>query len=436
MHNDLADASGGKWHRMAIAGSYLAIAAYVLTQFVEVTFFSVGAFPITFQKAVAAAVFPLALLMMGRVRVSLALIGIAIGLLATNSASYVARGQPLDGRALSANTTVIIGLLSAVVLYTALTRDRQSFPFLRRAWIVLSLISGTIAILQAVGMLPLWTVASEALSQRGAAGGYYRGVGLKVDPNFQALVLVVGVVFARGQRGPFRVPIVVYLFLALLATFSRMGLLAALLVLILMPMLDALANRGQFAAAFGRGVFAGSAIFGLGVLLYVAGPDQISTYLGRRTVEVIQAVGWIVGEPSSGAAYLTSAQARLLLVWTAWGIGVSNFPLGIGAHRSEELIYDATGLRNVAHDTYVELLATGGIFGLATLALYIHALLRSLREPPTVLALQRERLIVVAQTLAFGFIGLFLSLNYNSILWLPVTLALAYRARCTRQLGF
>jgi O-antigen ligase len=171
-------------------------------------------------------------------------------------------------------------------------------------------------------------------------------------------------------------------------------------------------------------------------------PESVAAYFHQRLTEVMEALvtaGSLDTVVQYGYVVPTSAEMRILLALESIDILRSNIWIGIGAFRSEELLYAGTGIQNVAHNTYLEIALTGGLLGILFLVLYFLPLLRILvRTPELLRRYQRRDLVLVSLMLymvfSVGFV--FLSLNYNSILYLPVVVGLAFRTYSSREWDF
>ena len=108
-------------------GIWLVVATFVLSQFVEVTFFSVGEFVVSLQKALAMSLLPLAFVLIGYIRKSAPLLVFAAALSLSYSLAYAADGDFGDPRLLTANVTAATGFVGATLLYTALTDSNRAW---------------------------------------------------------------------------------------------------------------------------------------------------------------------------------------------------------------------------------------------------------------------------------------------------------------------
>jgi O-antigen ligase len=416
-------------------GASVAIVTVVLMQFIDLAIVNVGEFVLSFQKLCALLLFPLSLLLIGRLRIKGIFIVFAVLMILVNSSSYWIHGDFLDSRTLSANATVFTGLAGAVVLHTGLTIHSHGIPFLVRAWVLIGCFSAILTVMQAVGLVPMSLVPENILYMREVAvAGLMRGTGLKYDPNFQAMILAIGLIFAQFLRPSMRWTTTTILLIGIISTFSRMAFLVSLVAILLTPLIKGLIKGDLGVSRLFKfcGTAMVSTIFvGMFILL---GPNAFRYYLGERITNATVAIKTI-GSYShiSDIGHPSSAQSRILLAKGAW-MTFREYPLlGIGAYKSRDILEEKVGIPNVAHNTYLELLMTGGIFGLGALGamvtgivggLYLRNILSRAKKAP---ALTWNTAVVTGQVLAFALFALFLSLNNSFILWLPLVLAQSHK---------
>jgi hypothetical protein len=413
--------------RYSDIGVLVAIFAFVTTQFVDVSLFSIGTVQVTVQKIVAILALPLAVVLIGHIRMSRGLAFFALVLLIAYSISYLVN-RDLSADLASGAITVLIGFFGALVLYTALTHRRDALLILGKTWIVFAVCTAVITILQAAGAIPLFNVPADYLQSREAIGvaGLYRGVGLKYDPNFQAVMLVLGLVFAQFYLSRHRFPVTVLIVLGIIATFSRMGVVLGMLILTGAPAIRVYIQRRSYSRMM---LVSGSALvllIAVGFLLVVLGPTSVRVYVSERVVEVYELtaslltgdISGLLADGSSGSAY-----ERLYLAVSAFFLGLENWMVGVGAYRGPAAIFEFSGVEKPAHNTYLELFLIGGIWGLFAIALYAAVVIRRLWRLNSFDTLSRERCVFILLTWTFAIVGLFISLTYNSLLWLPLVLA-------------
>ncbi len=246
-----------------------------------------------------------------------------------------------------------------------------------------------------------------------------RPIGPSTDPNYEALSLVMTVPLAIWMAryeerdlwkwaGRICTPILVF---AVFLSQSRGGLLALVVIAAL-----AWVNSRRKMQLLVR--LAAAAAF-----LFAIGPSQILT-----RIQQIQ----IKGQAQSGAGFSTRVRVELARAGIRMMEAHPVFGVGLGQFRSVEYQYSpalgALGSKHhVAHNTYVELGAEGGI---PTLALYLAILggalaaCRSSQKLPGV----PEDISALALSFQLGLIGImvaefFLSATYIKEVWVIISLA-------------
>jgi len=416
--------------RLSDVGMVLAIITFVIAQFVDVAFFDVGSVPITAQKILATSLFPLSLLLMGRVRINRLLALLALSISFAYSASYLV-AFAVRAELLSANIVVLIGFAGAMVLYTALTESPGAISVFARIWIGFSVVTALVTFLQTIGLVPLFTVRQEYLAAREVLGGLYRGVGLKFDPNFQALVLAIGIVSSLHYARRFRAVIIGIILLGVIGTFSRMGLILAIVVLLVTPIVKALERRRGILRAFLRTFVTAVAVTSFALALFSSLPPTVKDYVKERSRDAFFSFQQVIRADSTLASgrNRTSGEVRVVLARTALALASENWGWGVGAYQTERLMFESTGIYSVAHNTYLELFMIGGIWGILCVLLYAYIIIVSIFPRGRSRDVSSERDYLIMLSMLFALAGLFLSLTYNSLIWLPVVVALAVRRR-------
>jgi hypothetical protein len=409
-------------------GAWMVIVAFVFTQFVEFTILEGGSLDLSLQKAVGLVVFPVAFTLMGYIRISLLLISLACLMLLANSAAYVVNFSFLDPELLSANVSVLSGLFGATALYTALTHWEGGFSVLGRVWAVFAVVTSIIVVGQTFGLVPLWAVPSEELGYRiTEVGGLIRGTGLRLDPNYQAFVLVLGLVFTRFYTARMKSVFALIIALGVVGTFSRMGLLAAFFVWITAPAFEALVRRKGWSTTFLKPLVT---VATLGLLLsgfHTLIPQSVQLYSEQRISDVSEAISYLAAGPSTTPLTgTTSAENRMLLFIGALTIFFQNGVFGVGANKTDDFMNAIIGIPASVHNTYLEWLVVGGVLGVLTVVFYIAFIVRVLRQSSQAEKDASRKSFVLTFLFAFGLMAWFLTLNYNSIMWLPLVIALAH----------
>jgi O-antigen ligase len=257
----------------------------------------------------------------------------------------------------------------------------------------------------------------------------HRFAGLDGDPNDFAGQLLVAIVFAaalavEGRRWSVRAVLVasiVGLTLALAATQSRGGLLAAGVVVAVAVVLYGRQRR--------------AVLLGVALVVTVSGA-WFAVYpheLGRvTTVNDAAAVGrstlWLVAW-------------RIAADYTPEGIGLNNFRIVSPNYvRRPGLLREVEQIdsRHIVHDTYLQLLAETGIVGLTLFLAVVGACLQAARRAAKQFEHSGEMdLARLARAVMLAVVGLlttqvFLSNGYDARFWVllalgPAMLTLAYR---------
>jgi hypothetical protein len=415
-------------------GARLALATFVVTQFVDLTLLDVGGIQLTAQKSAAVALLPMAVILMRRLRISRSLIFLGVTLAFAYSIAHLWQGD-LGPPLLNGLFGLSGGMVTAVVLYTALCEAPGCFGYFAAWWVAASVVTGAVMVLQALNVLPLFVVPESDLPARLALSGLYRATGFKYDPNIAALMLVIGLAFAFGTSGRRSALSRALIGAGIVTTFSRMGILAGLG----MFLLAGFKNRRGIAHILRRAigmlvaVLLISASVTAGALL--AAPE-IARYLSERFGEVVVTYEQVMagGVPPGRGRHLTSSEARVLLAKGALDTAMSHWLTGVGAYATEDAIFEEVSLHNVAHNTYLELFLIGGLSGLACVWVYYAVVAGALRAAKNRPDLSEARYVVFAAAGAVACGSLFLSITYTSLLWVPAFLAAAlrYQARCVQ----
>jgi O-antigen ligase len=416
-------------------GVWLVVATFTLISFVDYTLFKVGSFDVSFQKVVALIVFPVAFVLIREIRVPLPLLVFAAVLVLENSVAYAVESDLLNPLLLSANATALIGFVGAVILYTALVQGEDGFSALGRLWVALAVVTSVLALGQALGLLPLWTISGEDLGYREAGiSGLYRGTGLRFDPNFQALVLVVGGVFAQFYLKRTRNAATLLIALGIFGTFSRMGLLIAVLAWGFASVIQAWADRREVGAALLRllGVVTVLAVASIMVYLF---SQEVRSYLDERVSGVVHAYEYLAAGAPKRSVENDSAEARILLVRASLEVLSRNYLVGVGANKPPEFLAPIVGTKNVAHNTYLEELLIGGLLGALTISLYTAFIVYVMRRSRQAGEDTRRRSVILALLFTFGLMAMFLTLHYSIMLWFPLVVALSH-SKLSRAAGY
>ncbi|MFW6008623.1 MAG: O-antigen ligase family protein [archaeon] len=401
-----------------ILGSKLAILTYIILQFVEINFFKIGNIPVSLQKLLAVTIFPVSLILIGRILINKKLFCFMFLLTLAYIFNHIVMFESLVE---FSNALMIITMhfFSAVVLYTALSTDKKNLNYFFKMWIVFSLISSFFALLQVVDLSPLSLFRGNPIS---IGSGFYRGVGFKTDPNFQAFILNIGLVFLLLIKSKHKYFKITLLLLGVLATFSRMGILLSLVSLIMFSYIKNIVLKKDLFISFIKSIVIIIVLIVVCILSFLVIPDNYSSYLLERSYDIVNSFKLFqANELKPGRS---SAQDRLILATTSFRVGIDNFLTGVGAFNTEDYIYRYSNIKQAAHNTYLELFATGGIWGLFALLFYFKIVYNSIKNISNSNSYKSVYLLFI---FIYGLIAMFLSLTYNSILWLPLVLSLTMK---------
>jgi hypothetical protein len=390
-------------------GARLAIGTFAMCQFVEFTFFYVGSTAISVQKIAAAVLLPVSVLLMTNwIRPNISLCVIAGALSLAYSLSNVVAGS-VSSKMVSANFFVATSLFASTVLFAALTEGESAPEFMGKVWVLASVLSAMITICQVLGVL----------------GWQYRGTGMKGDPNFQALMLLIGFVFAFVYSKHGRIEILLIIFLGILATYSRTGLVLVCMVLVLGCFLDSEliseARRKWLFLVIAAGLLAGMCL--------VLGYERIDVLVLERFARAIEHLTSLFSGGTAsvvGNLDLDSSQIRIILAYYSIVIALENWPTGIGAFRTSEILYDRTGFPDSVNNTPLDLFLIGGMWGLIAYVLLWAVIMRCYWRIRSNAGKPKVKLLMILLITIFFGSSLLLSLTYNSILWLWPTVALAF----------
>jgi len=223
-------------------------------------------------------------------------------------------------------------------------------------------------------------------------------------------------------------------------TFSRMGLVLAMLLLALVPIarrktLRMSAGTATTAVLLAVGIIATTSLLSFSIL-----PGKYGAYVTHRVHETTRAVHRIseISPQQLANSHLSSLESRFLLGLLGFKVFLNHPWFGVGVFAVPEAIQKESGtnrpdLHNVAHNTVIQMFATGGLFGVFAVVAYLALLLRylryALRNPKDGLSIS---FIVVAAI--FSIEALVLSLTFTAIYWLPLVLGTLCEMRKRKSL--
>lgn len=269
-------------------------------------------------------------------------------------------------------------------------------------------------------------MTDDLLARRETVAGLWRATGFKLDPNFAAMVLVVGLAFTCVvRRFQWRLVFTLAILGGIVATMSRMGIIVGALLIIVG--LAPVPSRDPVKALFKRLAVAGVLVAGIAVL-YQSSQGLVRSYIDNRLVDLQFGLGGLLTGDAGISSVGSATERSLLLEGTLEVVRQQPF-FGVGPQNLQLLMYGITGVSGKgAHNTYLELLAIGGLFGAFALLAYVGftwAALRRARSAAPHSGMWAPVRAVRLACLAMAMMALVLTVSYNAILWLPLALALA-----------
>ena len=423
------------FHRGKRFGEVAVIVAMVGVQFVDLTFASVRGVDISLQKLVSVVVLSFGVLLMGRIYFSPTLVGIGFLFLLSLSSSLLT-GVPNPGLP-NYLVTATLAILAATILLTALIQHPSNTRLFCMTWIYFALLSAVITVFQSVGLVPLFTVPQDIESLRFATEGFIRGTGLKGDPNFQAVMLVIGLGFTRFFiRSTARLVCSLVILAGVLSTLSRMGTIIALFILLVTSgaghsvALNARSGVTRFVRAVTLSGVSVVMIFAA-YLLSLALPSQLRAYWADRVSDTTESVQRLIsGDIDYSAAQESSGLSHAFQLEGSWDVFRENWLFGVGGGgRMEDALYQAGYGLTPAHNSYLELMGVGGVMGIITLLAIVVAIFKALR-PGNGRGIRSAELSAARLTMfSFAIACLFITFLYNSLFWVLLAFCLG-AARC------
>lgn len=425
----LAQVSGNESARLS-TGAYIVLVCFVFCQFVDITLATVGGFVISAQKIASLVLIPLGAAMMRNIRFPGALVVFGVSAVVAFCVGPALGGQD-SSAVLSSVSALSLNFVAAVVVYSALRESTHPIETVGRIWVVAATITAVVAVGQFFGAIPLVNVSGDALGRREAVAGLQRATGFKFDPNFAALMLVIGLVFVRFMKRSTLQRISTALILAgTFATLSRMGVLLAIVVLVATAGNEVWvkgARSRRLAAQTGAAIGVGAVAAGV----YALSSGALRGYLDERTADLRDGFNEIVLGRTVDSGTVGSAVERAELFSGTTAVVRENFITGVGPQNLQSILYNSIGVNKGAHNTYLETLAIGGLFGLLAIVVYVLSIRRALGDASAMAQSSRDhdevrrvRLVVLA-TAAMAFV---LTLDYNAFIWVPLILSVAIGA--------
>jgi hypothetical protein len=402
-------------------GVILFIFPLVASQFLSINLFIFLGIVISVEKLAALALYPVALALIGlkniRVTKELVIFGILYvltflmyRLFHWESVSYILSPIILMG----------IHLFVLVVLFSISRLDENSIKTFFIIWISFSVVTSIICILQSIQLLP---VISTPINYHGAI----RAEGLLEDPNYQAMVLLFGLTIILNRRLSFFSSVAaIIVFLGIISTFSRMGFLGVGLVVLATLVLSVIEylryksyDKKKKLLTFLILLLVLSSVF---LIAYKLLPSFGKAFQERMNY-LLEAFRQVLTALRNQNDISSGVPSRYRLFLQGLSGFVENLPLGVGFGNVTSYMKEAIGVNIYLHNTYMEYLLMGGIFGLAMFIYSVYLIGRSV-----LVSLKNLDHSLTGNILAFTLVGmfvlLFLSINESIVPVIIITLNL------------
>ena len=396
-------------------GAIIVIIIFVLSQFLSVDLFIIKGFVFSLQKVLAIVFFPFAMVCFGRngIKIQKNIIVFSILFFLTFAMAYICRFNLTTNLLLTFVTTGMYAL-TAVLLLSAFMAYSKSFDFLGKVWITIAIIVALLTFGQFLGIFPdLHNIQPQQYVVDGKS--YFRGAGTLQGPNYMAVLFLAAMGFVLGlKKLKFKLILLIILTLGVFSTVSRMGLLGLFCIICISPFYLNLDGKNIIYRF--RFVF----VIILAVILSAVFPTGMSEILFSRITSTEEVFTVAMESPDDMEAAdvidtLKSLSAgggfRFLMIKQAMTGIMDNKWIGIGGYNSSSYIEASLGLRYVLHNTYLEFLLAGGLFGLLFLAYFFSITIKS------ILINHAHRGAVLLQILIFCLVSLFLSFDTDFYIW-------------------
>lgn len=309
----------------------------------------------------------------------------------------------------------VMSFLVVILIVSAVKQDNHLFYFFSKLWLIAAIVSSLLSLLQFLDILGYYNLSVETQLMREGVGGFNRGVALKRDPNFLALLLALSVPLAFHLRSHRRISglklfiSLAIILIGIICTQSRMGII---LYFIAMAIWSIIFNSRSIASLFKLCAL----IVGFSILFFSFAPQTVKSGLEGRFIELQQTItSGLVAERNNNGN-VTSSTARLILLYSGFKAANERFIFGWGVGNTKKAIsqYSAIDLDNVAHNTYLEFYIVFGFFGVVFMIYYLF-----INFPEKRMSNENHALCKTIY-ITFFVACLFLSNIYTSILWIPL----------------
>ena len=381
--------------------------------YIDLDLFSIGGVVISVHKLIALIGFPVAIALMGikKLKIDMRIVIFGLLMFVTFCLFYIISGT-FDNRFFSALVQVGLNGAVAVLLFTALTNDPKAFRFFIHLIIAFSVISAVISILQVFGISTGTLKVPDTIP---------RVSGLLKDPNYQAAALLIGIACLLSlEKINFRIPFILILSAGVVCTVSRMGLLVLGLLILISPVFFRHHYKKRVV------IFMLWMIIGGVVVVLLFFPLGLGETITGRFSVLLDAFKQIASTQGESLLQI----ARLKLAYNAF-LGFLQHPLlGIGVFNSTDFMIESMGITIALHNTYMEFILAGGVWGILLLVYLYSTFVRACCISPddkggTVVLSVRHTVILFG--LVYILVSFFLSYHLDITTWLLLIFSIYYR---------
>jgi O-antigen ligase len=386
--------------------------------YIDMDLFSISGVVISIHKLIALVGFPAAIALMSwskiHIDARIVLFGILMGI--TFSLFYLLT-LTFDERFFSGILQVGISGAAAVLIFSALANDQNAFRFFMVTLIIFAAVSSFITIIQFMKNISNTSSFSAGL----AASTSFRVSGLLLDPNYQSAALLLGAAALFSlTKTILIVPIFLLLSLGILCTFSRMGLITLVILILLSPLFLPRPNKKFKWHSWSLWI-----IYSLAATVLLLHPEGLGKILLKRFAVVFEIINNII--PSKGASLLQDA--RIKLFYNGF-LGFIEYPLsGIGIFNSNDFMAASMGRPIALHNTYMEFILSGGIWGILLLVFLYGSFISAVKNGPIESLTRLNHHFLILFGIIYSIVSVFLSYHLDITTWLLLVLSLHYRDR-------
>lgn len=348
-------------------GIVLFILPLVISQFLSINFFTFLGQVVSLEKVLALVLYPVAVLMLGikNLRFSKELVIIGILYFLTNTAFTLWNREHLTG---ILGPLILVGIHMFVIfmLFNIPRFDMRSLNIFFDLWVFFSIFTAIICIIQ---IFRDTSVIAPVTSNTGLV----RSEGLLEDPNYQAMVLLFGFSILFVEKPSVKNTIyLIVVFVGILSTMSRMGLLGVILLGSIISLLSIIKFKPIISTKTIKQRICQSLILFFIFVVLVIYVEPFSTGFNIRILDTTRKTEITTSDSRDGGdgpdtlsiiQGMTSTETRLLLIKQGL-VGIKeNYLVGIGFNNTNDYMKETINYPKEVHNTYLEYVLWGGITG-------------------------------------------------------------------------